>query len=273
MTRHERLLPDYLARWNLHHPDLLTRTRTSTLYRVRVNDQDAVLKLLSTVGRRDERRGAVALTCFAGSGAAHLLAADQHAYLIEYLDGDTLVPLVQAGQDDAATGIIAQTLAKLHRAPLQKRGLRSLERWFHSLFRRALMVTGEADADLMCAAALVARRLLDKPLNAVVLHGDIHHENIRHHARRGWLAYDPKGLWGESTFDACNTLLNPCDMPALVTDPTRIRRTIGILADGLRVPAERLRAYAFAYACLSAAWSLEDGDDPAEALVVARMLR
>jgi streptomycin 6-kinase len=57
-------------------------------------------------------------------------------------------------------------------------------------------------------SAALAERLLSDPREVRVLHGDIHHRNIRQSAR-GWLAFDPKGLVGERTYDCANTLYNP----------------------------------------------------------------
>ena len=46
---------------------------------------------------------------------------------------------------------------------------------------------------------------------------------------RGWLAFDPKGLVGERTYDCANTLCNP-GMPELVHNETRLLTNAAILA-------------------------------------------
>jgi streptomycin 6-kinase len=104
-----------------------------------------------------------------------------------------------------------------------------------------------------------------------VLHGDIHHENIRRHPIRGWLAIDPKGLYGERTFDAANLLLNPAGMEAVTESEHRLLRTAGILADKMSLPVARLLSFIYVYAALSASWSVEDGDDPRHALAIASL--
>ena len=93
-----------------------------------------------------------------------------------------------------------------------------------------------------------------------VLHGDIHHYNIRQSAR-GWLAFDPKGLLGERTYDCANTLCNP-GMPALVHNEARLLTNAAILADTLAIELPRLLAFTYAYACLNASsWAQRsDGD-------------
>jgi streptomycin 6-kinase len=87
-----------------------------------------------------------------------------------------------------------------------------------------------------------------------VLHGDIHHRNIRK-TSRGWLTFDPKGLVGERTYDCANTLCNPV-MPELVHNETRLLTNAAILADKLSLDLSRVLAFTYAYACLNASWWL-----------------
>ena len=89
------------------------------------------------------------------------------------------------------------------------------------------------------------------------MHGDIHHYNIRH-APRGWLAFDPKGLLGERTYDCANALCNPV-LPELVFDPARLLRNASILAERLDLKLPRVLAFTYAYACLNASWWLKLG--------------
>jgi streptomycin 6-kinase len=85
-----------------------------------------------------------------------------------------------------------------------------------------------------------------------VLHGDIHHYNIRY-SPRGWLAFDPKGVVGERTYDCANALCNPV-MPELVHNETRLLNNAAILADALELELGRVLAFTFIYACLNASW-------------------
>ncbi|MBN1200545.1 MAG: phosphotransferase [Anaerolineae bacterium] len=262
-------LDHYLRAWNLSDPQPLAKTATSHVYTVRAGESTAVLKLLTPVGESDEKSGAVALRCFDGQGAVRLLRSDRQAHLLEYVAGTNLVPMVRRGQDEQATIIIAGVLYQLHGAytGAPPDGLRTLKRWFRSLFRKA-----EQDPrSIYGRAAPLAEALLAHPREERVLHGDIHHENIRYQAHRGWLAFDPKGLYGERTYDAANALCNPVAMPNLVQNEARLLRNADILARHLDIELSRLLAFVFAYACLSASWSLEDGGSPYLALRVAEI--
>ncbi len=102
--------------------------------------------------------------------------------------------------------------------------------------------------------ASLAERLLADQREVRVLHGDIHHRNIRQSVR-GWLAFDPKGVVGERTYDCANTLCNPA-IPEIVHNETRLLTQAAILADTLTIDLARVLAFTYAYACLSASWSL-----------------
>jgi streptomycin 6-kinase len=264
-------LNTYLTHWELSQPELLATTPTSHVYTVRKNGAAAVLKLLTPYGW-EERAGAVALRHWDGHGAIRLYEADENAQLVEYVEGDDLVTLVQRGDDAEATRIIAEVINHLHGVPLggAGEGLFPLERWFQELFRKAEADTAAGGVSIFVRGARVAEALLAEPRDIRVLHGDIHHANIRHSAERGWLAFDPKGLVGERTYDLANTLCNPYRgtprFDPLVHNQRRLLRNAGILAEATGIDLGRVLAFAFAYGCLSASWTLSDNaNDPSGA--------
>ena len=118
-------------------------------------------------------------------------------------------------------------------------------------------------------AANVADKLLSTQRHSAILHGDMHHENIKFSPTRGWLAIDPKGLYGERTYDAANLLCNPAGLDDIVANETRLMKNAALLATALQTDTARLLAFTFAHAALSACWSLEDHQDPTLALRIA----
>ena len=248
-------LNNYLTAWNLSNPQLLVQTMTSHIYTVTHETETVVLKLLSP-SEIDEQRGAVALRCFDGHGAVRLLRYDEGAHLMEYAAGDELVTLVERGEDENATRIIAQVIQQLHSVPqnIPHDGLIMLEHWFEALFNKAASDRQMNIDSTYVRSAALARRLLIDQRDVRVLHGDIHHRNIRK-TSRGWLTFDPKGLIGERTYDCANTLCNPV-MPELVHNETRLLTNATILADTLTLELSRVLAFTYAYACLNASWWL-----------------
>jgi streptomycin 6-kinase len=257
-------LQSYLSRWKLSGAEPLATTATSAVYLVDYNGEKAVLKLLTDLGQKDETGGAAALTSFNGHGAVRLLQHDKGAQLLEYAGGEDLKALVARGGDEEAAGIIASVLNQLHLAKAPAEGLWPLKTWFRALFEYP------GDEPLFMRAAVVAEMLLKANEDPRVLHGDIHHENIRQ-SGRGWLALDPKGLYGPRLYDAANTLCNPAGMEALTENEGRLLKIAGLLAEKLAAPRQRVMAWVYAYAALSAAWSLQDKQDPKHALAIAQL--
>ena len=253
-------LKHYLNTWNLSNPQLLTQTVTSHIYTVTHDTETVILKLLSA-SETEEQRGAAALRYFGGHGAVRLLRHDDGAQLIEYAAGDELVTLVERDEDENATRIIAQVIKQLHSVPQDAAhdGLFTLDRWFAELFNKAAADKRAGVESIYARCTPLAQRLLADQREVRVLHGDIHHRNIRQSAR-GWLAFDPKGLVGERTYDCANTLCNPA-MPELVHNETRLLTNAEILADALEIEMSRVLEFTYAYACLNASQCLRIGDE------------
>ena len=246
-------LYDYLAAWDLSNHRLLAQTMTSHIYTVIHGSEKVILKLLSS-SEVDEQRGALALRYFDGHGAVRLLRYDDGAQLIEYANGDALVTLVEHGEDEKATRIIAQVVKQLHSAPQDAPhdGLVTLDCWFEALLEKAAAEKQVGIESIYVRGAKLAERLLADQQEVRVLHGDIHHYNIRY-SPRGWLAFDPKGVIGERTYDCANTLCNPV-MPELVHNETRLLNNAAILAEALELELGRVLAFTYVYACLNASW-------------------
>lgn len=257
----------WLARWSLTPDGAARRTHSSDLLPVRWlgesgQRQAAMLKLARS---DEERRGAGLMAFWQGDGAARVLAVseDGAALLLERVSGlRSLTALVHAGHDDEATRLLCAVAARLHRP---RSGtlppLLPLSDWFRALFDGE-----EKDARLRESAA-VARDLLASPQEVGPLHGDLHHANVLDGGERGWLAIDPKGLYGERGFDFANLLCNPD--PATALHPGRLERQLAVTAQAARLDPARLTRWVVAYAGLSAAWWLEGGAQAAAAPVLA----
>ena len=256
------MFDDYLARWSLSPDGEPIVTPSSRLLPVR---QDGVPAMLKIAFGEEERRGAAVMVWWCGEGAARVLAHDGDALLMERaIGGASLAEMADSGHDDEASRILCAAAARLH-APRDRPlppTLVPLTRWFKELAPAASRY-----GSVLRQATATARELLREPQDVVLLHGDIHHGNILDGGPRGWLAIDPKGLAGERGFDFANLFCNP-DL-AVVTAPGRLERQADVVAAATGLERTRLLKWVLAYAGLSAAWTLGDGDDAALALAVA----
>ena len=123
---------------------------------------------------------------------------------------------------------------------------------------------------LVAQAEQLFAELIATMAEPVLLHGDLHHENILDAGDGRWLAIDPKGLIGEPAYEVGALLRNPLPRLLAAPSPGRIlARRIAQLAEELALGRTRLRDWALAQAVLSAWWSYEDhghGWEPAIAL-------
>ena len=255
----------YITLWELIPDGMPVSTQTSMLLPVRRHGVPAMLKVATA---HEERAGALLMVGWGGRGAARVLAHDDTALLMERAEGSrSLADLARHGGDDEASRIICAAVAQLHAQAhlLSLDTVVPLTRWFGELEPAASTYGG-----ILPLAAATARALLTTPQDVVVLHGDIHHDNILDFGHpRGWLAIDPKGLKGERGFDYANLFCNP-DLET-ATAPGRLARQAGIVAAAAGLPRKRLLQWVLAYAGLSAAWTLHGGETPEIALTVAEL--
>nr|WP_150648631.1 aminoglycoside phosphotransferase family protein [Pseudomonas fluorescens] len=240
----------WLTRWSLVTDGAPIITPGSRLLPVRLGATPAMLKVAMD---NDEKHGNRLMTWWDGDGAAQVLAHHEDGLLMERAMGRrSLMHMAMHGEDDEASRILCSALARLHAPrPMRPPPLVELGPWFASLRIAAVQHGGLYDLSLQTAEALFAA-----PQDVVVLHGDMHHDNVLDFESRGWLAIDPKRVRGERGFDYANLICNP-DLPT-ATDPQRFRRQLEVIAEAAGLDRRRLLQWVLAFAGLSAAWFLED---------------
>ncbi|WP_454565362.1 aminoglycoside phosphotransferase family protein [Pseudomonas sp. AIG] len=238
-----------MNRWSLVPDGAPIITPGSRLLPVRLNDTPTMLKVALDT---DEKYGNRLMTWWDGGGAAQVLAHHEDGLLMERAMGRrSLMHMAIHGEDDEASRILCSALARLHvpRAtpppPLVELGP-----WFAPLRIAAAQHGGLYALSLQTAEALLA-----DPQDVVVLHGDMHHDNVLDFDSRGWLAIDPKRVRGERGFDYANLICNP-DLPTAV-DPQRFRRQLAVIVEAAGLDRRRLLQWVQAFAGLSAGWFLE----------------
>src|SRR5262249_61714800 len=199
-------------------------------------------------------------------GAGGVRAHADDAWLRNRAAGRRSLPARAASREAAeASRILCAVAARLHTPrPNPPPPLVPLLQWFELLAPAANALGGAfAEANAM------AQRLLATPRDVTVLHGDLHHGNVLDAGERGWIAIDPKGLWGERTFDFVNILRNPDAATAL--RPGRFAHQVDLLATAAGLDRRRLIEWTLAFAGLSAAWHIADSEPADLDLAVARL--
>lgn len=253
---------------------------------IRHSDNTAVV--LKIGFPRDELRQEIAALRFThGRGQLPLLASDDDlcALLLPRLQPGTSLWACGLSDDDRATHIAADVMQNLWR-PLPPThptavSFPHVRQWAEGLGRLRQTFgggTGPFPPDLVALAERLFAQLLDtaNPRKDVLLHGDLHHDNILSHGDT-WLAIDPKGMRGEPAYEVGAWLRNPwTTLFELEMGDIRARllRRVAIFSERLGLERERLIGYGIAQAVLSGWWSYEDhGRGWEGVLVVAEALR
>ncbi|HJT66148.1 MAG TPA: aminoglycoside phosphotransferase family protein [Pyrinomonadaceae bacterium] len=231
-----------------------------------------VLKLTRTP---DEARAGEMLRAFAGNGAVRVYEYEPGAVLLERLEpGQQLVELVRRGEDDTATRIIAELIAKLaHHSPPPDTP--AVSDWGRGFERYLKSGDHPISHDLIREAQQLYNDLALSQRTTMLLHGDLQHYNVLYDNLHGWTAIDPKGVVGEIEYEIGALLRNPIEQPELFTNRATIARRLEILTNLLALNPSRTLRWCFAQAVLSAVWDVEDGhhvNDNHPALLLARTL-
>jgi len=199
-----------------------------------------------------------------GEGMARLLEADDERgiLLLERLHPGTTLVEVAEEDDEKATSIAAGVMRQLWHDLPQQHSFPSTSDWAAGLKKlraRFQGGTGPLPARLVEQAENLFTELTASMSKAVLLHGDLHHENILSAGGGTWLAIDPKGVVGEPEYECGALMRNPIPRLLHWSHPERItQRRLNQLADELGFDRKRLWGWGLAQAVLSAWWELED---------------
>ncbi|NBE84742.1 aminoglycoside phosphotransferase family protein [Micromonospora rubida] len=235
----------------------------------------AVLKLGVPTGTSLAEE-APALAAFAGRGAVRLLRADldRGALLLERVTPGWRARDLVPDRDGEATSAAVGVMRRLHVPPPPGCTLPEAVAQAAAFDNYAALHgdAGPLPLDLVVRAGALMRELCASATERVVLHGDLHHDNILRAAREPWLAIDPHGIVGDPGYEVGALLFNPDPadrdeaLAALV--PSRVEQ----LADELAMPVDRVVAWGFVKAVMSDVWSAEDWTPAADRSPISRAL-
>jgi streptomycin 6-kinase len=218
----------------------------------------AALKIGFDGDDESEHEG-LALQRWGGRGAVRLMRADPHrrALLLEWVDG----PDLSDHWDVEACEVVAGLYAKLHvPAPPRLRTLSSyVARWLDDL--EALGRDVPVPRRYVEQALSLGRDLVADPASAgVLVHGDLHYENVLAGERSPWLALDPKPMSGDPHYEPAPMLWNRMDElggPSAVESlRDGLRRRFLALVDASGLDQDRARDWVVVRMVLNAGWTV-----------------
>lgn len=216
-----------------------------------------------------------ALKHFDGNGCVEILESDTEnsVFLLEAIEPG--IPLSALEADDQATKIIAQMMKRLLKPLPKDHGFNSVGQWAKALdrYKQRFTTRGPLPAKLIDQAQELFHCLIESSAAEVLVHGDLHHDNILKSAKHGWVAIDPKGIAAEPSYEVAAMIRNPYEKLKSVVDlkPILIRR-IKILSQELNIQPERIQQWCIAQTVLSAVWNIESAKGAEHALRIAQTL-
>jgi streptomycin 6-kinase len=270
------LVDQLLRDWDLRLAEPLPLSMNWVSRTRRADGTTAVLKLgVPETGHLADE--ATALECFAGRGAVEMLARDDErgALLLEDARPGTQARSLVPQRDEEATATLIGIIKRLHRPAPAKVALPELARRSASFTRHLERFPGDdpLPRHLVERAEALFRELCATATGRVVLHGDLHHDNVLAAEREAWLAIDPHGVVGDPGYEIGALLYNPDPAGADDVVLALVEARMEQLADGLGMPLDRVVSWGFVQAVLSEVWAFEgDGAMTGRPLRLARRL-
>ncbi|GCE49734.1 streptomycin 6-kinase [Thermosporothrix hazakensis] len=262
LERLPTILETCIQRWNLSlEPPFGNLSFHYVVPATQSDGTPVVLKACAPTGEFQEE--VAALQHFAGKGMARLLAfdSDTETMLLERLLPGTILSTIQ--DDQAATSAAAAVMRKLWKPVSSDYPFPTILEWGQGLTRLRAHYNGghgpfpaalleEAEANLTELGASMPEQVL--------LHGDLHHDNILSAHRDTWLAIDPKGVVGEPAFEIGAFLHNPGTLFERPHPERIIARRVDQFVDELGLDRKRVLGWSIVQSVLAAWWGVEDAD-------------
>lgn len=268
MSGADQHLTRNLLQWNLSKPVLLANTPTSHIFEVLREEEPLILKIFTELGMQDEGKSEEVLSIWNGCGAVQVIASDPSALLFEKLEDPNLYDFSERNQEDTATEIFVQIIQKIHSVSIPNK--HSLPDLFHLL---APMQNFDHQQLLPFQRAFeIGLDLLKTESRKVLLHGDLHHENVLRRKNGDYVCFDPKGFIGDPCYEIAAILRNPWAYPKISEDESTCIHRANTFSKLLNLPLDRILKFAFVQMCLSVMWAVQDGRDYNHQLKIARFL-
>ena len=257
-----RLLDDALARWGLVVDGPPRTGWTALVVPVRRGGERLALKVAWPHPEGEHEH--LALRTWAGEGAVRLVAAlpSEGLLLLERLETEDLTGMWA----DEACAVVGGLLRRLHvPAPPQVPRIGPyLAPHLERMQRRPAVPRRVATRTLG-----LARELLTRDVPELLLHTDLHYENVLRAPSGGWTAIDPKPVAGHPGFDLWPVLRNRAD--ELGTGAAlrwSVRNRLAVVAEAAGVDEDEARAWTLLRAGVEVSWtSVVEGADALSTVV------
>ena len=274
-------LPNTLAsvaiRWSLTLGEAVPNLSFNYVcFATRADGTPVILKVC--VPNHEVRQEIAALKFYKGRFAARLLESDAEKgwLLLERIFPGTALSAMVETDDDAATRILGQMMQELWVPLPDSHPFLPLTAWakaFSELRQRFDGKTGPFPESLIARAEAMFALPVTQP---VLLHGDLHHDNVLKAERRVesgentsplstlrcYVMIDPKSITGERLADVGPIFYNPIEYIDHHPNLSAVTsRRVAILSEVLPAERDLTLEWGVAMTMLSAVWSIDDSTE------------
>ena len=115
--------------------------------------------------------------------------------------------------------------------------------------------------DMASRAHLFCAEMFEKYPDRVLLHGDLHHDNLLLRTDGSYAMIDPKGVVGPAIMDLPRFILNELDTDHVCPDRQHIEEVIRLLGEQSGYPVADIEKLYYMEAVLANIWCVEDGEE------------
>ena len=250
------LIPYFMKRWNITSPQPAPNMTYNYILFGKQESRDIVLKL--SWDKDAFLREFHALSAYQTSGFCPKIISrciTRRAILMDRIHpGDPLSTLFPRNEDQA-NQVFVSILPRLHDCAFDPKSFTPVEDVLITFFKNAPHIFSKEEVQTL---QNITTSLLETTTKKVLLHGDLHHDNIISHGNT-WIAIDPQGFVGDPACDTGPFMRNPVEK---MTDPSAhkdlLLRRAHTLGTQLHFDHHRVMAWGVVQAALAASWDFED---------------
>lgn len=259
-----------IKRWNLTHTMPAQNMSYNYILFAKQGNKDIVLKLCWD--KPTFQREFYALQAYKSSNACVAVldrCLMRKALLLERIHPGLPLSELFPTHEQKCHEVFCNILPKLQAGSFDDKHFKPVETVLEKLFTHDYGFMSDAELDHIRNTATY---LLQTTTHKVLLHGDLHHDNIIS-SGDSWLAIDPQGFIGDPNYDTGPFMRNPIEK---VSDYDVFKETLSARADylskALGFDKKRIFAWSFVQAGLAACWDFEDHGKPDRWLPVFKVL-
>lgn len=272
------IIKKYESKWGLKSLGSFPVLTFNYVEKVKTKNGEYLVLKIGFPGDIEFTKEATALRLYGGNGAVRVINEDVEDCVLLLEGCDPGKSLHTLNDETKETLIFTNVAQRIWRRPSEDSMFENISseiKDFEWYFKNPKKVDNYLPKDLIMKAYETFKHLVETQHESILLHGDLHHDNILS-SDRGWLAIDPKGVIGEKAYECASFIFNPYkqfnEQQELI-NAEFLGNRIDRIAGNLRLDKKRITQWAFVKRVLSVVWRIQDlGQEDETAVRLAKEL-